>query len=122
MALWLDLDNCFPDLFCGHQGTVGSEGVVDTRVGNQVSLELIQVNIESSVKPEAGRDGGEYLCDEPVEVGVGRTLNTEVVLAQIVDCLVVHQEGHISVLQCCVGEEDRVVGLHYGSGDLADRQ
>ena len=94
---------------------------MDPRVGNQVGLELIEVNIEGSVKPEAGRDGGEYLCDESVEVGVGGALNTEVVLAEIVDGLVVHQEGNIRVLQCCVGEQDRVVRLHYRRGDLPAR-
>ena len=62
------------------------------------------------------------MCNEPVEVGVGGTLNTEVVLAQIVDGLIIHEEGNIRVLQCCVGEQDRVVGLHYRCGDLAVRQ
>ena len=57
----------------GHQGGVGSEGIVDTRIGNEVGLELIEVNIESPVKPEAGRDGGDDLGYESVEVGVGRS-------------------------------------------------
>ena len=96
---------------------------MDPRVGHQVGLELIEVHIESSVKPEAGRDGGEDLCDEPVEVGVGGTLNPEVVLAQVVDGLIIHEEGNIRVLQSCVGEQDRVVRLHYRGGDLpADSQ
>ena len=47
---------------------------MDPRVGNQVGLELIEVNIESPVKPEAGRDGGDDLGNESVEVGVGRSL------------------------------------------------
>ena len=122
MDLGSDLDNYFPNLFCGDQGTVGSERVVNARVGHQVGLELIQVDIESSVKPQRGRDGGEYLCDEPVEVGVGGTLNTEVVLAQVVDGLVVHEEGNIRVLQSCVGEQDGVVGLYYRGGDLPASQ
>ena len=67
----------------GHWG-VGSEGVVDTRVGHQVGLELIEVNIESSVKPEAGRDGGDDLSYQPVEVGVGRHPHLQLVPAEVV--------------------------------------
>ena len=91
---------------------------MNSGVWHQVSLELVEVNIESSVEPKAGGDGGEDLSDEPVEVGVGRALYPEVVLAEIVNGLIVHQEGHVSVLQCGVGEQDGVVGLHYCCGDL----
>ena len=112
----------FSYLLRANNRSIGGQREVDPGVGHQVGLELVQIHVESSVKPETGRDRGEYLRDEPVEVSVGGTLHTEVVLAEIVDGLVVHQEGHISVLQCCVGEEDRVVGLHDGRGDLADRQ
>ena len=35
----------------GHRG-VGGEGVVDPGVGHQVGLELVQVHIESSIKPD----------------------------------------------------------------------
>ena len=52
---------------------------MNTRVGDQVGLELIEVNIQSSVKPEAGRDGGDDLGNEPVEVGVGRPRDVQVV-------------------------------------------
>ena len=72
---------------CGHEGGVGSEGVVDTRVGNQVGLELIEVNIESSVKSQAGRDGGDDLSYQAVQVGVGRPFHREIIMAEVVDCL-----------------------------------
>ena len=42
-------------------------------VGHQVGLELGEVHVESSVKPEAGRDGGDDLSYQAVEVGVGRS-------------------------------------------------
>ena len=60
---------------------------MDPRVGHQVGLELIEVHIESSVKPEAGRDGGDDLSYETVEVGVGRSLHSQVIMAEVVDCL-----------------------------------
>ena len=61
----------------GHRA-VGGQGVVNTRVGHQVGLELIEVNIQSSVKPEAGRDGGDDLGNEPVEVGVSWSIYLQV--------------------------------------------
>ena len=72
---------------CGHEGGVGSEGVVDTRVGNQVGLELVQVNIESSVKSKTRGDGGNDLSYQPVQVGVGRSFHREIIMAEVVDCL-----------------------------------
>ena len=39
-------------------------------------------------------------------------------LAEIVDSLVVHEEGHIRVLQRGVGQQHRVVRLHYRRGHL----
>ena len=59
----------------GDQRGVGSERVVDTRIGNKIGLELVEVHVESSVEPEASRDRRDDLCNEPVEVGVGRSLN-----------------------------------------------
>ena len=78
----------------GHQGGVGSEGIVDTRIGNEVGLELIEVNIESPVKPEAGRDGGDDLGYESVEVGVGRSFYRQIILTQVINCL------KISISKC----------------------
>ena len=34
-------------------------------------------------RPEAGGDGGENLCDQPVEVSVGGRRHSEVVLEEI---------------------------------------
>ena len=53
----------------------------------QVCLELVEVHIEGSVKPEAGCDGGDDLGNQPVQVGVGRSLHSQVVVAQIVNGL-----------------------------------
>ena len=83
LVVWLETgpgDLVHPELLmvglvsAGNRG-VGSEGVVDPRVGNQVGLELIEVNIEGSVKPEAGCDGGDDLSYEAVQVGVGRSFH-----------------------------------------------
>ena len=67
--------------------SIGDQGEVDPGVGDQVGLELIEINIESAIKPERGGDGGDDLSNQTIEVGVGWPLNLEVVLAQIINGL-----------------------------------
>ena len=94
-------------------GRVGDKGEVDTWVRDQVGLELSQVNVQCSVKTQGGSDGGNNLTDETVQVGVGGALNVQVATADVIDGLVVDHEGAVRVLQCGVGGEDGVVGLHH---------
>merc|ERR1719476_908455 len=56
-------------------GSVGDQGEVDPGVGHQVGLELSEIHIEGSVKPERGGDGGDNLTDQAVQVGVGWPLD-----------------------------------------------
>ena len=91
---------------------------MDPWVGNQVGLELSQVHVESSVEPQGGRDRGHNLADQPVQVGVRRSLDVQVPPADVVDGLVVHHEGAVGVLEGGVSREDCVVRLHHGCGYL----
>ena len=43
----------------GDDGGVGDEREVNTRVGDQVGLELVQVDVEGAVESERGGDGGD---------------------------------------------------------------
>uniref|UniRef100_S4RRR2 Uncharacterized protein n=1 Tax=Petromyzon marinus TaxID=7757 RepID=S4RRR2_PETMA len=97
---------------------VGDQREVDARVGNQVGLELGEIDVEGTVEAQRGRDGRHDLADEAVEVGVGGALDVQVAAADVVDGLVVDHEGAVRVLQGGVGGEHRVVGLHHGRGDL----
>merc|ERR1719206_1502243 len=54
----------------------------------------------------------------PVQVGVGGPLDVQVATADVVDCLVVHHEGTVGVLQGGVGGQDGVVRLDNSSGNL----
>merc|ERR1719471_1970949 len=101
--------------------SVGDQGEVDPGVGHQVGLELSQINIESSIKPERGGDGGDNLTDQTIQIGVRWALNIEVPAADVVDSLIVHHEGAVGVLQGGVGGEDGVVGLNHGGGHLGSR-
>merc|ERR1719158_723717 len=73
-------------------GSIGDEGEVDPRVGHKVGLELVQIDVQGSVEPQRGSDGGDDLADQPVEVGVAWPLNVEVPPADVIDRLVVHHE------------------------------
>ena len=100
---------------------VGHEGEVDSGVGDKVGLELRQVHIQGPVEPERGGYGGDYLSDESVQVGVGRTLYVQVPPTDVVDSLVVDHEGAVGVLEGGVGGEDGVVRLNHRAGDLRRR-
>merc|ERR1712212_1044322 len=77
---------------------VPNQGEVDPGIWDQVGLELCQVNIQSSIKPQGGRYRGYDLANQPVEVGVSWPLHVEVPLADIVDGLIVHHERTVGVL------------------------
>ena len=91
---------------------------MDPGVGHQVGLELSQIDVEGTIEPEGGGDGGHDLSDQPVEVGVGGTLDVQVTSADVVDGLVVDHEGTVGVLQGGVGTEGGVVGLNNSSSNL----
>ena len=101
--------------------SVGGQREVDTGVGHQVGLELSQVNVQGTIKPEGGSDGADDLAKESVQVGVSRSLNVEVTTANVIDGLIVDHEGTVRVLQGGVGGQDGVVRLDHSSGDLRCR-
>ena len=98
--------------------SVGDQREVNPGVGHQVGLELSQINVQSTVKSERSGDGGDDLSDEPVEVGVGWSLNVQVSSADVVDGLIVDHEGTVGVLEGGVGGKDGVVGFNNGGGNL----
>merc|ERR1719414_424641 len=105
-------------LLGGDDGGVGDQGEVDPGVGDQVGLELSEIHVEGSVEPQGSRDRGDDLADQPVQVGVARTLNVEIPAADVVDRLVVDHEGAVAVLEGGMRAQGGVVGLDHGGGDL----
>merc|ERR550539_295774 len=108
-------------LLRGDDGGVGDQREVDPGVGHQVGLELSQINIESSVKSQRGRDGGDNLTNDFIQIGVRRTLHVEVSFADVVDGLVVDHEGAVGMLQSGVGGQDGVVRFDHSGGHLRCR-
>ena len=80
-------------------GSVGDEGEVDSGVGDQVGLELGKIDVESTIESQRGGDGGDDLTDEPVEVGVGWSLDVEVPSADVVDGFVIDHKGTVRVFE-----------------------
>lgn len=95
----------------GHDWSVRDQGVVDTRVWDQIGLELVQINVQGSIESETGGDGADDLGDQAVQVLVARARNVEVTTANVIDGLVVNQEGAVGVLNSTVRGQNSVVGL-----------
>jgi hypothetical protein len=97
---------------------VGDQREVDPGIRDQIRLELRQIHIEGSVKPQRGRYGGHNLPDKPVEVGVGGPIDVQIAATDVVDGLVVDHEGAVGVFEGGVRGQDGVVGFHHGGGHL----
>jgi hypothetical protein len=101
----------------GDDRSIADERVVNTRIRHQVSLELIQVDIEGSVKAKTGRDGADDLSDQTIEMLVAGTGDVKVATANIVDSFVVNEECAVGVLDRAMGGEDCIVGFDHCGGD-----
>lgn len=86
-------------------------------VGNQIGLELVEIDIESTVEAQAGGDGADNLGDETVEVLVAGAGDVKVATTDVVDGLVVNKESTVGVLDGAVGGEHSVVRLNDGGGN-----
>jgi len=91
---------------------------MDSGVGDEVGLELSDIDVEGTIESEGGSKGRDNLGDESVEVGVGGSLNIEGSSADIVDGLVVKHDGDVSMLEKRMGREDGVVWLDNSGGNL----
>jgi hypothetical protein len=91
---------------------------VDTRVRDQVGLELSDIDVECPIETKRGGQGRDNLANQPVKVGVGRALNIQRTTADIVHSLIVEHDADVGVLEERVGGQDTVVGLDNSGGDL----
>jgi hypothetical protein len=91
---------------------------VDTRVGDQVGLELGDIDVEGTIETKRCSQGRDNLANQPVEVSVGRALDIQRTAADIVHSLVIEHDADIGVPEERVGRQDTVVGLDDSGGDL----
>lgn len=93
---------------------IADQRVVDTRVRDQVGLELVQVDVEGTVEAQGRGDRADDLGNQAVEVLVARARDVEVATADVVDGLIVDKESAVGVLDRAVGRQDGVVRLNNG--------
>jgi hypothetical protein len=91
---------------------------MDSWIWDQVGLELGDIDVEGTIESEGGGQRGDNLGNESVQVGVGWSLDIKVSSADIIDGLVIKDDGDIGVLKKRVSGEDGVVWLNNGGGDL----
>ena len=91
---------------------------MDVGIGRQIGLKFCQINIQGSIKPQGSSDGRHNLTYQPIQVSVCWVLNIKVSKTDVIDVLIVYQEGTIRVRQGGVGGEVGVVGLNYSYGNL----
>ena len=94
---------------------------MNSGVGHQVSLELSQVNVQSSVESQRGGDGRYDLTDQSVQVAIRWALNIQVPAADVINSLVVNHEGTVRVFKGGVGGEDGIVGFNNSCSNLRSR-
>jgi hypothetical protein len=91
------------------------------RERNQIGLELVQINVKSTIEPEGAGDGGNDLGNEPVQISERGRLNAKIASANIVDSLIVNHEGAVNVLEGGVSGKDGVVWLDDRRGHARSR-
>jgi len=91
---------------------------MDSGVGDQVSLEFGDIDVQSTIESEGGSQRGDDLSDESVQVGVSGSFDVELSSADIVDSFIVEHDSDIGMFEEGVSGQDGVVWFNDGSGDL----
>jgi hypothetical protein len=105
-------------LLSSNDGSIRAQHEMDSGIRHQVSLELVDIHIEGSLESQRGSERGDQLGNQSVQIGVVGSFDIQGSFADLVNGLVIQEEGDIGVLQKRVSAQNRVVGLHDGSGDL----
>ncbi len=71
---------------------------MNSGVRNQVGLELVQINIQCTIKSERAGNARNYLSNQAVQVLKARSWDIQVATADVVNSLIVNQERTIGVL------------------------
>ena len=91
---------------------------MDSWVWHQVGLEFSNINGKGTIESEGGSQGGDNLCNESVQVGVGWSLDIKVSSADIIDSFIIKHDSNISMFEEGVSGKDGVVWFDNSGRDL----
>ena len=82
---------------------IGNKREVNSGIRHQVCLELVQIHVEGTVESQRGRDGGDNLPNQTIEISISWPLNVKVASANIVNGFIVYHESTIGMVQSSLG-------------------
>lgn len=75
---------------------------MDTRVRDKVSLELVQIDIQSTIEAQTGGDGADNLSNQAVQMLIVGTRDVQVATADVVHSFVINEESAVRILDGAV--------------------
>lgn len=80
-------------------------------IWHQVSLELSEIDIKSTIESQGCCDRGYNLTDKPVEICVGGSFNVKISPADVINSFVVYHEGTVGMFKGRVSGQNGIVGF-----------
>jgi len=94
--------------------SIGSEREVNSWERYQVGLELVQIDVQSTIESEGSSDGRDNLSNQSVQIGITRASYSQILSANVVNSFVVNHERAVDVFQGSMGSKNGIVRLDDG--------
>ena len=82
---------------------VADEGVVNAWIGNQIGLELVQVDVQRAIKSQGGRHRADNLRNKSIQMLIVGSRNIKIAAADVVDSFIVDEKCAVGVFYRAVG-------------------
>ena len=105
----------------GEEGSETDQEKVKTGEGDQVDSQFAKIRVELTRETQGASDTAHDLRDETVQVTIGRGIQLQSLVADLVQGFVIDTEDLVSVLNKLVKRQGGVVRLDNGIGDLGGR-
>lgn len=97
--------------------SITDQWVVNSWVRNQVSLELVEIDVQSTIETKRRGNRADNLSNQSVKMLERRTRDVQVATADIVNSFIVNQESTVGVFDSAVSAENSVIWLDNSSGN-----
>jgi len=91
---------------------------VKTRIRNKHSWEIVDVDVQGSLKTKRSGQRGDNLSNEPIEVLVRRTINVKRPTAHVVESLIIKIESKIRVFKEGMCGKHSIIRLYHSCRNL----